>query len=1017
MNFSEIEDFLLKVFGDGFTEGDITLENQDSGAAITSRDIDLLLDFVHINDGRTILVYLKTSLGEVVGRIVNGDQETTFQLVNENEVLGIELYDKVQINHSNDATIPLPGASRWSLKKLTNTANKLHLSRPVSISVAAAHTSDVWKKVDLTIEELIGELLDHKEGNKEGTCLLQGHMFEAAKATRKAAAMLENHILCLDLDNGTTFKEIDDKMGKLGLAYVRYTTHSHNGTTTDVSKKQFAKFFGEETEVTLQKLREWLQAEKGFKSEISSSASSFKFIQKMDGDFYQVTHDPISKNRVILFLDKPFALRGEEAVAYATEKWKERYLGFAEASGLAYDRACTDAARLFYFPRHPKGRTDFEAKFFDGDALDLFKFSTVKPATLRSKLRKAKHSPINVDTSSPITAALSFTGSPSESSMGKLIQFNKTHSFEIVDALRDYAPEMVLDDKAKGGKGSHITCPNEDMHSKSGGSGTYAVNASSSESGEFELFCTHAHCFELGKIGLLKLIFDNETLPLEILEDENYSQSLILDEKEIEANEKISGKDGKTLKKEKKEREKKEAIEKAGSVIDDVNVDFASVIEGKVQNYIQFLPKSIIEKGYIIINKDAATSEIDRKYKVKSGDTSVRVSQMWLDSSFRRHYSGIVFDPKCENDNKLFNTFTGFSKIPSKKGTWEKLKAHILDTMCLGNERHFNILVTWIAHMIQKPWEKPGFALVMSGGKGTGKTFFAEVLMELVSPYSMLHSKSSAISGNFNSHFDRNILTFLDEGFFAADSDFDSTLKVLITGMKMSVERKGVDIAESKNFSRVILASNSEYVVKASSSVERRYFCFSFPDVVDREAQSLKFKDLYEEVYKNGGLEAFKYDLENWIPPFEESWNILIEAPVTAALREQQVAASNLKERFFIDLLTYGQIDTSDAHETIYLNEDRPNKIIYNVFKNHLKKYIGNKAAQYLPEYEIRKLLTKYLDASYERDSVNTYILTPPLKSLRDKFNANNQFEIANEIIPTSVTLGRPTLVKLNSSS
>lgn len=1014
MTFTDTEDFLLKIFGDDFTKGEITLENQDSGSKITSRDLDLLLDFVFLNEGSTIILHLKTSLNEVVGTTDCTDLDASMALVKGTQEVLVAFYEEAIIDENNDDVIPLFGVAGWSLEKQATTTTKLDLSRPVSISVATMHTSDVWKKADLTIGELIEELTTHNEGQKEGSCLLQGHMFEADKATRKAAAMLENHILCLDLDNGTTFQEIDQKMAKLGLAYVRYTTHSHNGTTTDISKKQFAKLFGETTAVTLTALREWLQVEKGYKQEICSSATSYKFIQKIDGDFYQVTHDPISKNRVILFLKEPFALRGEKAIAYATDKWKERYLGFAEASGLAYDRACTDAARLFYFPRHAKGRTDFEAKFFDGDFLDLYKFSAVKPATLRSKLRKNKHS--NVDTSSPLAAALSFTGESVDATMGKLITFNKTHSFEIVDALKDYAPELIIDDKAKNGKGVHITCPNEDMHSKSGGSGTYAVNASASDSGEFELFCTHAHCFELGKLGLLKLVFENETLPLEVLEDENYSQSLLIEDTpptKSEVPETVDEvKADKASKKEKKERDKQVVSDKSIGVLEDVNQEFASVYEGKTQNYIRFFPKTEFASGYKIINREAAQFAIDGKYKIKSGDESVKVSQMWLNWGGQRHYNEIVFDPKNENNDTKFNIFTGFTNVHSKKGSWDKLKDHLLNTMCVGDEEHFNVLITWVAHMIQRPWEKPGFALVMSGGKGTGKTFFSEILMKLTEPYSMIHANSSAISGNFNAHFAENIFTFLDEGFFAADNNFDSTLKALITGTNISIEKKGVDKVESKNYTRVALASNSDYVVKASSSVERRYFCFSLPDVIDREAQALKFKELYKEIYKDGGLEAFKYDLENWVPPFEEGWEILREAPVTAALREQQVSASNLKERFFIDLITYGFTDASDTHDTIHMNEDKPNKIVYNVLKGHFKKAIGSKAAQYMSEHELRKILTKFFDATYERDASNTYILTSSLKELRDKFNANNQFQIHNEVIPSSVTLGRPVLVK-----
>jgi hypothetical protein len=519
MNEAAIEDFLVKMFGGGLTEGDIILENNETFASVKSRDFDILFDFIHLNSsGSTITVSCETDLKELVALTTGPSHlEPSFSVIKNDKIVNVWLLEEPVPSDRfilDDKIFPLPGVGGWSLatgsglgymiEELVPQDTSCHISSPaaipvttkldlnqlVAISIAPDHTSDAWQKVSLTRGELIAELLDHKEGNKEGSCLLQGYMFETKKATRKAAMMIETFIMCLDLDNGTTFKEIDDKMEKSGYAYIRYTTHSHNSTTTSVSKKQYARFYGDDKEVTLQGLKQWLHDEKGYLKEVCATATGFSFVQKADGDFYEVEHGPVAKNRVIVFLKEPFLLRGEKAVASATERWKERYLGLAESLGLSYDRACTDAARLFYFPRHLKGRSDFESKFFDGESVDLLSIQGIKPSQLRAKNKNRKSSVHNIDTSSPLAIATSFLGGSTPSETVSLYKWNKSHSFEIVEAIKDYSPEMIIDFKAKNGRGAHIVCPNEDIHSKSGGHGTYAVNASASENGEFELFCT-----------------------------------------------------------------------------------------------------------------------------------------------------------------------------------------------------------------------------------------------------------------------------------------------------------------------------------------------------------------------------------------------------------------------------------------------------------------------------------------------------------------------------------------------
>lgn len=1016
---AEFEDLFVNLFGNGLTEGAVLIENNETGGSESSRDLDILLDFIHLNCAdSTVVINAKTSKGEVIAvNSAPSGLEPSFEVFKDDKVVPVWLVStpKSPENLPDDGAFPVPGLDGWQMRTrsgldysvadLTSSGTVLNLDAPIAIAFAKQHTSDHWTNLELTTGEFIAELMDHKEGQKEGNCLLQGRIFEAAKTTRKAAMMLENFIVCLDLDNGTTFKEIDDKMAKTGLAYVRYTTHSHNATLTDVSKKQYAKHFGDDAEVTLQGLRDWLHEEKGYLKSVCATVTGFTFIQKSDGDFYQVEHGPVSKNRVIVFLDTPFQLRGENAVASAPEKWKERYLGFAESTGLLYDRACTDAARLFYFPRHAKGRTDFETKFFDGRPLNLLSHTPIKPAQLRAKAKRNKHSAV-VDKSSPASIIADFVGTTGDP-LSALYAWGKEHSFEIVEAMKDHCPDMIIDNKAKGGRGSHIICPNEDMHSKTGGSGTYAVSASASEGGDFELFCTHSHCMDLGKFGLLNLMIERgDYFPPEVLEDENYSPSLLIDETPVEVKAptpQVAEEQPPTPPPEKTKKElKKEAAEenkynKASDIIRQINEKYAMVQINKETNYIKYVADTTNPKGYNIINKDSMMISIDREFKLQSSEGSESAAQMWLKSPNSVHYDAMRFDPKNTDDTKIFNTFRGFTSLTPKKGDWSNIKSHFLDTICGGNDYHYMVLMTWIAHMIQRPWEKPGFAIVVSGGKGVGKTLFTKILAAMVAPYSKMLVQGDQITGKFNTQLSENILTIANEAFFAGDTNSDSALKTLITETEMEVEGKGVDVKTVSNYTRIIFTSNELWIIRASSSRERRYFCFHIPNIVDEAAHAEKFKALYAEI-ENGGLEALFYELQNWVPPFENGWNVLHQAPYTDALGEQQKASMDSTEQFFVDILTYGFTNEDSTVEEVKFEENKNNRVDFHVLKAHYTKYVRrNRSGQYKTNAEFFKALNKYLNPIIEETDTQKIVLTPTLKTLRDKFNDENQFKIEKE--------------------
>ena len=124
--------------------------------------------------------------------------------------------------------------------------------------------------------------------------------------------------------------------------------------------------------------------------------------------------------------------------------------------------------------------------------------------------------------------------------------------------------------------------------------------------------------------------------------------------------------------------------------------------------------------------------------------------------------------------------------------------------------------------MVQKPEEKPGVAVVLQGGQGTGKGSMVRPLGEMIGHHYFYAGNPEAVAGKFNSHMENTVLAFADEAFFA-DKKAANALKSMITEPVQSIERKNVDLFMTASYSRIIMATNHENAIRVETD-DRRYF-------------------------------------------------------------------------------------------------------------------------------------------------------------------------------------------------
>lgn len=795
-----------------------------------------------------------------------------------------------------------------------------------------------WKSAASTFGQFSDFLRIHAVGAKDGPCFLQG---ETAGGHRKAAAMISNYILGVDLDSGAPVEDVIASIQKAGLEAVIYTTHSHLKCESKIKRDHFMKWAeGEEANPEL--IAEYLMKVKGVLPHIVDRVTIVDdAYHTEEGVVILVQHNPMPKFRAVFPLTEPFvfAKRGgtqQDAIA----EWKERYAGFASAMGFFFDEKCVDPARLFYFPRHkegdPHGSWRIAGKPLAIDDYDRVRIRRDRNGVKRSVSNNAfTEAGIDEDDAGRYFTEKGFNLKPWIAKVGK--------RFEVENMLQDVCPDMIREPRTGGKPGTHIECPFEAEHSDFGGGGTYVVNAGDNLGdgfdGGFTVHCVHNACSGRNRLDFIRQMIDDEWITTADIQNKDYLLELEDDEEEEDVRPDPASSKGTAA------RERRLAREEAADAEDEA---FDGDDEEKALRAFNRRYAVIITSGGVKILREPDRDDPDgdvqflsqndvalfeRNNVIWIGDKKTGKSQklevfkMWLEWEKRRTYKNVVFLPGEETPSHIYNLFRGWAVDPIR-GDWSLLRDHIKENICENDDRLFGWFMTWLAHVVQMPTLKPGSTIVITGLKGTGKSTLFDYMNQILGRHGITVSQRKQIVGQFNGHLATTLLMVCEEAFWAADPQAEGVLKDMITNKSMLIEKKGYDPIQSLNYTRMALISNNDWVVPASLKDERRFGVFRCSDA--RRGDIEFFDRMRQQMEHEGGLEAMLYDLLNW-KPLDGSWGVLYTPPVTSALQQQQIESLGGVQKFMLELVKSGVYETNnDAIEPIELNLDR-NTTIYAV--------------------------------------------------------------------------------------
>jgi hypothetical protein len=186
----------------------------------------------------------------------------------------------------------------------------------------------------------------------------------------------------------------------------------------------------------------------------------------------------------------------------------------------------------------------------------------------------------------------------------------------------------------------------------------------------------------------------------------------------------------------------------------------------------------------------------------------------------RNTFEGVVFEPTlsyCEDRREMqqggvYNMWRGFLMEPAP-GDCSVIIEHIEQVWCDGDEHKIKTVFDFLAAIVQHP-EAVGLpALVLLGEQGTGKNIIVEgFFRRLLGAHMLIADKADQLLGRFNAHLAYNILTFINEAVWGGDKQKAGAYKTLFADEYRTVEPKFQGIFEVKNHTKVIMASNENWI-------------------------------------------------------------------------------------------------------------------------------------------------------------------------------------------------------------
>lgn len=272
--------------------------------------------------------------------------------------------------------------------------------------------------------------------------------------------------------------------------------------------------------------------------------------------------------------------------------------------------------------------------------------------------------------------------------------------------------------------------------------------------------------------------------------------------------------------------------------------------------------------------------------------------------------------------------------IEPKQGDWFVLQEFIHSVICNNNVALFDYLVRYLAHMLQRPEDKPGIMIVFLSGQGTGKGTFYKLLDRIWSRTTLQVSDIGEILGQFNAALERNYVVCMDEALFSGDKKSLDKLKSLITEPRCRIEQKHQPSRSIDSYHRFFASSNHNHFAHVDKD-DRRFLFIRLSSV--HKQDQIYFDAVNDALDNDDVIAAMMFDLVN----LDLTGFSIRKRPLTEEHLSQRLQSLGGFERYWFEVLQTGMIDG-------YLEWDKPIFVSSSSLVDKFKEYDKN-ATRYQP--------------------------------------------------------------------
>lgn len=263
-------------------------------------------------------------------------------------------------------------------------------------------------------------------------------------------------------------------------------------------------------------------------------------------------------------------------------------------------------------------------------------------------------------------------------------------------------------------------------------------------------------------------------------------------------------------------------------------------------------------------------------------------------------YDAVAFSPLATPPSTL--NYWIEPSIKPIQGDWFVIQEFIHTVICNNNVALFDYLIRYLAHMLQRPEDKPGIMVVFLSGQGTGKGTFYKLLGRVWPRTTLQVSDIGEATGQFNASLERNYVVCMDEALFAGDKKSLDKLKSLVTEPTCRIEQKHQPSRTIDSYHRLFAASNHDHFAHVDKD-DRRFLFIRLSSV--HKQDQIYFDAVNDALDDDAVIAAMMHDLVN----LDLTGFNIRKRPLTEEHLSQRLQSLSGFERYWYEVLQSGMFD------------------------------------------------------------------------------------------------------------